>query len=452
VASYEVLRAAHLADVRAAAPEHQLRLAWSRDQIEAEQRRALCALLLRAKTASPWYAERLAGIDPEAIAARDLGALPVTTKEELMANWDDVVTDRSLRRGDLERFVETQTAFDYYREQYQAFESGGSSGVRGLYVWDWAFFVATANLAFRYEIRDARYESDRRLVRGVVTSGVPPHASTPLFSVDIEPPMQTVVFPVGRPIAETVAAMNRVQPTHLIGYSSVIAYLAEEAEAGRLRIRPLRVATNSEPLLPEARELISRVWGVPINNAWGSTEVGMHASQCDHSPGLHIHEDAVILERVGEDDRPVADDAPAAKVLVTSLVNLAFPFIRYELDDVITLLDSPCPCGSAFRQIGEIQGRSLEAFGYGAVRVAPGVFGLVLGRDPAVLEYQVRQTAGGADVDVVAGPGLDRDALARALEQGLADAGLPAPTVAVRVVEELARNPVTGKLKRFVPL
>jgi phenylacetate-coenzyme A ligase PaaK-like adenylate-forming protein len=148
----------------------------------------------------------------------------------------------------------------------------------------------------------------------------------------------------------------------------------------------------------------------------------------------------------------VADDAPAAKVLVTSLVNLAFPFIRYELDDVITLLDSPCPCGSAFRQIGEIQGRSLEAFGYGAVRVAPGVFGLVLGRDPAVLEYQVRQTAGGADVDVVAGPGLDRDALARALEQGLADAGLPAPTVAVRVVEELARNPVTGKLKRFVPL
>jgi phenylacetate-coenzyme A ligase PaaK-like adenylate-forming protein len=452
LASYEAVRAQHLADIREAAPEHQRRLSFSRDQVETEQARKLREILTHARASSRWYADRLSGLDVREVGVAELEAIPVATKTELMASWDDVVTVPSLRRADLKRFLETQTEFDYYGERYQVFESGGSSGVKGLYVWDWEFFVVATNLAFRYEIRDARYPPARHLVRGVVTSGVPPHASTPLFSVDIAPAMETVVFPVGRPMAETVAAMNRLQPTHLIGYSSVIGQLAEEAELGRLQIRPLRVATNSEPLLPETRDLIARVWDVPVNNAWGSTEVGMHAAQCDRSPGLHVHEDAVILERVDEQDRPVADAEPAAKVLVTSLVNKTFPFIRYELDDVITYLDSPCSCGSNFRQIGEIQGRSLDAFLYGAVRIAPSVLGRALGRDPHVVEYQVRQTRAGAEVDVVGDPAVDCEELARSIESALAEAGLSRPVVAVRRVEELSRHPVTGKLKRFVPL
>ena len=326
--------------------------------------------------------------------------------------------------------------------------------MRGIYVWDWAFFVTAANLAFRYEIRDARAGTadGRRLLRGVVTSGVPPHASTPLFSVSVEPPMETAVFPVSRPLAETVAAMNELQPTHLIGYSSVIGDLAAEADEGRLRIRPLRVATNSEPLLPEARALIERVWGIPVNNAWGSTEIGMHAAECDRSAGLHVHEDAVVLERVDESDRPVDDEQPAERVLLTSLANRTFPFIRYELDDVVTFADHPCPCGSAFRLLAGVAGRSLDAFSYGSLRVAPVVFGGALAADPRIAEYQVRQTAAGAEIDLVGEPGIDRAALERALAARLAEAGLPAPSVRVSQVVSLARNPVTGKLKRFVPL
>lgn len=327
--------------------------------------------------------------------------------------------------------------------------------MRGIYVWDWDFSVSAASLAFRYEIRDSRSRATgdgRAFLRGVVTSGVPPHASTPLFSVDIDPPMRTAVFPVSRPLPEIVEAMNELQPTHLIGYSSVIGDLAAEAAEGRLHIAPVRVATNSEPLLDETRALIERVWHVPVNNAWGSTEVGMHAAECDHGRGLHVHEDAVVLERVDDRDRPVADDEPAARVLLTSLANLTFPFIRYELDDIVTFASGACSCGSAFRLLAGIEGRSLDAFVYGFIHVAPVIFGRPLASDPRIAEYQVRQTATGAEIDVVADPAVDCEALAHRIRDGLAEAGLREPVVRVARVDALARNPVTGKLKRFVPL
>jgi phenylacetate-coenzyme A ligase PaaK-like adenylate-forming protein len=436
-------------------PEHQRRLDWTRAEIEEEQTRALRALLRHAGAHSAFYRERLDGLDVDAATPGELAVLPVTTKADLMARWDDVVTVPSLRRAQLEEFIAGQSRFDYYAERYQVFESGGSSGVRGIYVWDWQFFVSAANLAFRYEIRDSRSRASaggRRLLRAVVTSGAPPHAATPLFSVDIDPPMETAVFPVSRPLPEIVRSMNELQPTHLIGYSSVVGDLAAEAADGRLRIAPDRVATNSEPLLAETRDLIERVWGVPINNAWGSTEVGMHAADCDQGRGLHVHEDAVLIERVDEQDRPVADDEAAARVLLTSLTNLTFPFIRYELDDIVTFADDACPCGSAFRLLAEIEGRSLDAFSYGAVHVAPVVFGRPLASDARVAEYQVRQTATGAEIDVVAAAAVDCEALAGRIRDGLAEAGLGEPVVQVSRVDALARNPLTGKLKRFVPL
>jgi hypothetical protein len=73
-------------------------------------------------------------------------------------------------------------------------------------------------------------------------------------------------------------------------------------------------------------------------------------------------------------------------------------------------------------------------------------------RAVAVLDYQVRQTAGGIDVDAVAAAPIDPDDLSDQLEAALAAAGLDRPTVAVRIVDRLERHADSGKLRRFVPL
>jgi phenylacetate-CoA ligase len=74
----------------------------------------------------------------------------------------------------------------------------------------------------------------------------------------------------------------------------------------------------------------------------------------------------------------------------------------------------------------------------------------VLGTDPLIAEYQVRQTAAGADVLVVGSP--DVSAVAAALAASLARHGLSHPELSIDVVKQIPRHVSTGKLKRFIAL
>ncbi|HUK69305.1 MAG TPA: hypothetical protein VLW50_11230 [Streptosporangiaceae bacterium] len=67
-------------------------------------------------------------------------------------------------------------------------------------------------------------------------------------------------------------------------------------------------------------------------------------------------------------------------------------------------------------------------------------------------EYQVRETARGADIAVVADTSLDGAALAAAVEQRLYQAGVTEPHVTIRRVKAIARDRKTGKARRFLSL
>ena len=85
-----------------------------------------------------------------------------------------------------------------------------------------------------------------------------------------------------------------------------------------------------------------------------------------------------------------------------------------------------------------------------AVHVHPVVFDTVIIRIPSIVEYQVRQTPSGVDVDVVARGDVDLAELDSAIGDRLRHAGVERPKVTVGVVEALARHPQTGKIRRFV--
>jgi phenylacetate-coenzyme A ligase PaaK-like adenylate-forming protein len=448
---YQRIRGAHLAGVQAALDDHVGRLDWSAEQIRRHRDQRLRSLLAYAHERSPFYAERLDGLDFATATAADLASIPMLSKSEAQGQWDAIVTTTDLNHAAAERILSEQTWFSYTRQDQQVFSSGGSSGVRGVYVWDWQFFVTAACLAWRIQTRDERRrEPVPRARLAVLTAGVPPHASTPLFDVPTVAGMETVIIEAGAPFDEVLAAVERHAPTHLVGYASVIGRLARASLAGDLRITPARVSTNSEPLLPEDRDAIVDAWHVPLHNLWGSTELGVQAVGCGQGSGLHVCEDEVILERVDASGAPVAADQPAVRTLATGLSNRTFPFIRYDLGDEITMTSEPCPCGSAFARIAEISGRRDDDFVYGSHSVPAGAFRHVLGTDPHIVEYQVVQTEAGVDVLVVAD--ADVQALAPALVTAMQRHGVAKPSIRICEVATLGRNLASGKLRRFVPL
>jgi phenylacetate-coenzyme A ligase PaaK-like adenylate-forming protein len=259
-----------------------------------------------------------------------------------------------------------------------------------------------------------------------------------------------VVIQAGGPFDEVLRTVAEAQPTHLVGSASVVARLARAALAGDLEIRPVRVSTNSEPLSQEDREAIDQAWQAPVHNLWGSTEIGVQAVGCGQGEGLHVCEDEVVLERVDESGQPVAADQPAARTLATGLANLAFPLIRYDLGDEVTMLAGTCPCGSSLARVADIAGRRDDDFSYGTRTVPASAFRHVLGTDASISEYQVRQTPDGAEVLVVGAP--DVDAVTESLCQSLKRFGLERPAVRVSVVPWIERHAATGKLRRFVAL
>lgn len=436
--AYQRIRAAHLDAVRAALDDHVARLDWPADRIRAHRNARLRSVLTYARERSPFYTERLAGLDVRTVTADDLRAVPILDKSEAQGAWDAIVTTAEVNRQGAERVLAAQTDFTYTRHDHQVFSSGGSSGVRGVYVWDWDFFVTTACLAWRTQARAERLAPTGSTRLAVLTAGTQPHASTPLFDIPTAPGMDTRVIEAGAPFDDVRAAVEAYAPSHLVGYASVIAHLARASLAGELTIRPVRVSTNSEPLLPEDRDAITRAWQPALHNLWGSTELGVQAVGCGQGEGLHVCEDEVILEQVD------------GRTLATGLSNRTFPFVRYDLGDAITLLTEPCPCGSAFARVADIDGRRDDDFAYGPHTVPASAFRHVLGTDPRIVEYQVRQTERGADILVVAS-GDVRD-LADAVVAAMRRFGIVAPVVRIDGVASLGRHEATGKLVRFVAL
>lgn len=90
------LRALHRADQRRLSARYLQRLSWSRERIDEERRRRLRQLVGVAQERSPWHRRRLARFDPAALQEGELSQFPIMTKEDVMANFDDIVTDRRL--------------------------------------------------------------------------------------------------------------------------------------------------------------------------------------------------------------------------------------------------------------------------------------------------------------------------------------------------------------------
>ena len=167
---------------------------------------------------------------------------------------------------------------------------------------------------------------------------------------------------------------------------------------------------------------------------------------------MHLSYDLAIVELVDDAGRPVPTGVRSDKIFTTNLYNHALPLIRYEITDELTAVDQPCPCGSAFRRVGDPHGRLDDTFRYdGGVLVHPHVFRSPLSRCRSVVEYQVRQTVRGAAIAVRVTELFDGEALAAEIAAGLAGLGLAEPEVTVTIVDQLERQ-YSGKLKRFVPV
>jgi phenylacetate-CoA ligase len=451
---YEALRQQHVARAVALAPRLIEQLDWSACRLAAYRARQLRELVRTATERSAWYRARLAGVDIDRLDETTLAELPVLTKTELMEHFDDIVTDHRLSLAQLEQHLATVETGSYLFGRYTAITSGGSTGQRGVFVYDWdswaVFWLSVFRGVLRVKLANPGLDGRPALLASVTAAHFS-HATAAMARTFAGAHLTGIRLPVTLPAEEIVAGLNAAQPDFLLAYPSVLYVLAREAIAGRLRIAPRRILAGAEPLLPEIRAAAEQAWAGKVINVWGTSEAGGTAVGCDQG-GTHISEDQLIVEPVDPAGRPVPPAERSAKVYLTNLYNLALPLIRYEITDEVTVLPGPCPCGSAHRRIADVQGRLDDVFVYPGIRVHPHLFRSELGREAGVLEYQVRQTPAGAAIAVRCTAPVSLDRLRDRITAALARSGLERPQVTVETVNRLERQGGPAKLKRFIPL
>jgi len=455
MADYETTRQRHIEDMLSRVGEHLERLTWSAERLREERTARLRELITVAKARSTWHRQRLEGVDPQEVDEDSLRKLPAMSKADLMAHYDAIVTDPRVTLERVNAHIAELTSDAYFLGELHAVASGGSSGVRGAFVWGWEAWATVQLVVLRRQLHELMSDpalAARPPVTMLVAAENAAHFTSALAQTFATEAVQMHRFPISLPLQEIVEGLNRVNGDGLATYPSMLATLTSEAQAGRLTIQPQRIVTMAEPLLPEIRHAAQQTWSVPIANLWGTSEGGITAFGCFQDSGMHLSDDLVIVEPADANGEPVPPGTPSEKVYLTNLFNPLLPLIRYEITDEVTPLDASCACGSAHRRIADIEGRHDDVFVYASgLTVQPYVFKSVLARAAAVTEYQVRQTSTGAEILLRAREPVDARGIERDLEAALERLGCPRPAVTTKLLPQLPRLD-TGKLKRFVPL
>lgn len=113
-------------------------------------------------------------------------------------------------------------------------------------------------------------------------------------------------------------------------------------------LRGLLVA--GELLSPSRINHISNKWSVPTYNMYGSTETGNVAFTCEEGT-LHIAEDDYFIEVLDEGFNKNIENGKRGQAVITTISNEAQPLLRYANEDIISIHESKCKCGSTYKEI-----------------------------------------------------------------------------------------------------
>lgn len=415
---------------------------WTRADLDGHRSTALAALRAHAYDRSPFYRRFHSGLTD-----RPLAELPVLTKAAVMENFDEIVTDRSIRLADVEAHLAAMKGDERFAGRYRLVSTSGSTGRRGFFLSDpveWATVIASYNRA--QEWAGVAASPLHRTRMAVVSTTTGWHQSARVGASVRNPFVTTLRIDATDPLPRTVARLNAFRPDSLVGYASMQRLLAEEQLAGRLRIAPRAIMSASEVLTDETRRLVTEAYGRAPFNVYAATEPAGVASECErHS--LHLYEDLLITEVVDENNRPVPAGKFGAKILVTVLFSRTQPLIRYEMSDSVRPSAATCPCGRPFALIDTIQGRQQDILEVpdgrgGRVSLHPVVFQDVLTRVPAG-EWQIRQEGASLRLLISApGPGFDGEATIAAIRRGVEDRGARLDSISWEEVASIPRSAV----------
>jgi phenylacetate-CoA ligase len=311
------------------------------------QRRRLTDLLARLRaSASPYWREKLAGVDSD-----ELEALPFTTKTELRDQYPlgalAVPLEETVRVHASSGTRARPTIVAYTRHDVAVFAEVNARA------------IACAGGSAQ-DVLQVAYGY------GLFTGGLGLHYGGELLGA-------TVVPASGGNTALQLQLLADLGVDGLACTPSFALLLAERAGELRARIRLRYGIFGAEPWSEALRTTLEQAWGIDACDIYGLSEAigpGVAMECREGKGGLHVFDDHFLPEVVD------------GELVLTTLTKEAFPVLRYRTGDVTSFVDEPCPCGRTHRRIARISGRIDDMLVVRGVNVYPSEVEAVVLEDP----------------------------------------------------------------------
>ncbi|MDR2588643.1 MAG: phenylacetate--CoA ligase [Spirochaetales bacterium] len=172
-----------------------------------------------------------------------------------------------------------------------------------------------------------------------------------------------------------------------------------EEGIGREELFLRKAIVGGEPHSEDTRRKIEELLKIDVYNCYGLSELNGPgvAFECVHKAGMHLWEDAYIMEIIDPDTLLPLPDGETGELVCTTLQRNATPLIRYRTRDLTRIIAEPCACGRTHRRIARIMGRSDDMLIINGVNVFPSQIEEVLMRSRGIgSNYQIIVEKAGA--------------------------------------------------------
>lgn len=184
------------------------------------------------------------------------------------------------------------------------------------------------------------------------------------------------------PTRRQIELIRAWKVTFLVGFPAYLKHMALVAR-DELKIDPhtLGVKGLIAHLGVEDRAALEALWGADAFDTYGCNECGTMASECGHKRGMHLFEDAFVMEVNDVDTLKPKAAGERGVIFITTLFKHAAPMIRYNTNDVTSWAGDECACGTHQRSITRIYGRSDNMVKLRGVNVFPEAIGAIVSED-----------------------------------------------------------------------
>ena len=304
----------------------------TRESLDAMQIRKLNALLRREHAHGGFYSglpERLDSLD-------DLQSLPFTTEEDLAQNAPGLLL---CSQAEIQRVLSNATSGTTGAAKRVFYTEGDCESTVKLFMAGLGELIFPGSVTMICFPFSGPYGLGDLIAEAVTRLGARP-----------------LKLGAGLSYGELESVLEKEKPDTFVGMPVQLLSLLRACGRGSLR----RALVSGDACPDAVLDACEAILGSRLFPHYGSREMALGgAICCPAHEGMHLRENHVIAEIIGEDGAPLPRGA-LGELVITTIGMEAMPLIRYRTGDYTRILPGPCPCGSAALRLDRVRRRSAE--------------------------------------------------------------------------------------------